>query len=191
MSIGASFARQQAGLSLLEVLIATVVLSAGLLGLAGLQAAGMKTTHNSFQMQQATWLIQEFLERMRANKPEVMRVDNAGNPASTYLVNTTPSAYCPNVTLTATTPVVQRDLYQVLCGESSSGNGGGMLNTLMNSQLVVTCPTDNTCRKGVQIALQWTERNSTQRATDFAGGVAGENNTDGEEVFSIRLNTIL
>ena len=60
--------RRQAGFSLLEVLIATLVLSAGLLGLAGLQIAGMKTTHNSYQMQQATWLVHDLLERMRVNQ---------------------------------------------------------------------------------------------------------------------------
>ncbi len=194
MSNSAGFAQHQAGLSLLEVLIATVILSAGLLGLAGLQVAGMKTTHNSFQMQQATWQIQELLEKMRANKTEVMRVDNTGNPASTYLLTTRPSTYCLANPLTPSASIAQKDIYQVLCGAnstSSTSNGGGMINTLMNSQISITCPNGNSCRKGVQVALQWTERNASQRATDFASGVNGEDNTDGEEVFSIRLNAIL
>jgi len=56
------------GFSLLEVLVAIVVLSIGLLGLAGMQATGLKNNNSSYQRSQANILANEILDRMRANQ---------------------------------------------------------------------------------------------------------------------------
>lgn len=55
------------GFSLIEVLIAMVILSIGLLGLAGLQVAGMKNNHNAYQRSQANVMAYDIADRMRAN----------------------------------------------------------------------------------------------------------------------------
>jgi type IV pilus assembly protein PilV len=59
--------RRQRGLSLLEVLVAIVILSLGLLGMAGLQAAGLRTSQGSFYRAQAAQYADDMAERMRAN----------------------------------------------------------------------------------------------------------------------------
>ncbi len=60
--------RKQRGFTLVEVLIAMVVLSIGLLGLAGLQATGLRTEQSAFQRSQATILAYDILDAMRANR---------------------------------------------------------------------------------------------------------------------------
>ena len=59
--------RPQAGLSLVEVLVAVVLLSIGLLGLAGLQASGMRVGQSSIHRSQAAQLAHDMVERLRAN----------------------------------------------------------------------------------------------------------------------------
>lgn len=182
MPIRSSFPRQQAGLSLIEVLVATVVLSTGLLGLAGLQIAGMKTTHNSYQMQQATWIVHDLLEHMRSNRAAAL----AGN------YNVTPTTVCPATPSACGSGVctpANLAAYD-LCGTNTS-----ISNTLINGALTVACfdpppagspsvdpPAD--CNQGLSVSLQWDERNATRQA-DFDGG------TDGVESFTINLNAIL
>ncbi len=58
----------QAGTSLLEVLIAVVVLSLGLLGLAGLQVAGLRVNQGAMQRSQATMLAYDVFDRMRSDR---------------------------------------------------------------------------------------------------------------------------
>ena len=58
----------QAGTSLLEVLIAVVVLSVGLLGLAGLQIAGLRVNQGAMQRSQATMLAYDVFDRMRSDR---------------------------------------------------------------------------------------------------------------------------
>jgi len=55
------------GTSLMEVLVTVVVLSVGLLGLAGLQAAGQRNAHHAYLRSQAVVLAYDILDRMRAN----------------------------------------------------------------------------------------------------------------------------
>ncbi len=55
------------GFSLLEVLIALLVLSVGLLGIAGLQTISLKYNHQSYERTQATVLISEMFEKITAN----------------------------------------------------------------------------------------------------------------------------
>jgi type IV pilus assembly protein PilV len=62
-----SGARLQRGLSLIEVLVAMVILSLGLLGMAGLQAAGLRTSQSAFYRAQAAQYAEDMAERMRAN----------------------------------------------------------------------------------------------------------------------------
>lgn len=55
------------GFSLFEVLISMVVLSIGLLGLAGLQVTGLRNNHSAYLRSQATLLAYDIADRMRAN----------------------------------------------------------------------------------------------------------------------------
>lgn len=59
---------KQQGSSLIEVLIAIVVISIGLLGLAGLQTTSIKSNHSAYLRSQATLLAYDLSDRMRASK---------------------------------------------------------------------------------------------------------------------------
>ncbi|MFZ3042068.1 MAG: type IV pilus modification protein PilV [Thiobacillus sp.] len=59
---------KQSGFTLLEVLVAMLVLSIGLLGLAGLMASSMRNNQSAYHSTQATWLAYDILDRMRANR---------------------------------------------------------------------------------------------------------------------------
>ena len=60
--------QRESGFSLIEVLVALLVLSIGLLGLAMLQIQGLRFTTDSYQRTQATLLAYDLMDRMRANK---------------------------------------------------------------------------------------------------------------------------
>ncbi|NJD05834.1 MAG: type IV pilus modification protein PilV [Methylococcaceae bacterium] len=55
------------GFTLVEVLVAVLVLAIGLLGMAGLQAVGLKNNNTAYLRSQATFLAYELADRMRAN----------------------------------------------------------------------------------------------------------------------------
>lgn len=67
--------KRQAGVSLVEILVALVVLSVGLLGMANLQAAGLRANHNAYLRSQAVILAQDIADRMRANRPPALAGD--------------------------------------------------------------------------------------------------------------------
>ncbi|MDY6799243.1 MAG: type IV pilus modification protein PilV [Pseudomonadota bacterium] len=56
------------GFTLLEVMVALVIFSIGLLGLAGLQSQSLRYNHSAYLQTQATFLAYDILDRMRANK---------------------------------------------------------------------------------------------------------------------------
>jgi len=55
------------GFTMVELLVAVLVLSIGLLGLAGLQAAGLRNNQSAYLRSQATILAYDVADRMRAN----------------------------------------------------------------------------------------------------------------------------
>jgi len=63
------------GFTLLEVLIALLVFSLGLLGMAGLLIVSVKTNHSAYLRTQASFLAQSMADRMRANMPRVWTGD--------------------------------------------------------------------------------------------------------------------
>ena len=60
-----------AGFSLIEVMVALLVLSIGLLGMAGLLVVAVKTNHSAYLRTQASFVAQSMADRMRANSRAV------------------------------------------------------------------------------------------------------------------------
>ena len=59
--------RHQAGTSLIEVLVSLLILSGGMMGMAGLQTVSLRANQNAFFRTQATTMTVDIVERMRAN----------------------------------------------------------------------------------------------------------------------------
>lgn len=59
---------RQRGFSLIEVLITMLLMSIGLLGIAGIIATNLKNNHGAYARSQATLLANDIVERMRANR---------------------------------------------------------------------------------------------------------------------------
>lgn len=87
--------RAQGGFSMIEVLIALVVLAFGLLGLALLQTTNLRFTKSADQRSQAVNLATEMLDMIRANHTEAGTYA-AIDPTTFGSVNAT--AGCPAVT---------------------------------------------------------------------------------------------
>ena len=166
----------QSGMSLLEVLIAALVLSIGMLGLAGLQVSSLRTTYNASMKQEATFLLYELLERMRSNRASAL----AGHYS--HSLNCTGSApkSCMNASCSEA-EMAMDDLYQVFCKRGT--------HPLPDGELVVSCPTDNDCKQGLKFKLTWVER------IEQAGiqGEATESNSTAleQEPISLEMDAII
>lgn len=79
--------KRVSGFTMIEVLIALIVLSLGLLGLASLQVATTKYNHSAYLRSQATRLAYSMADRMRANRSAALEsgaysgVDFVADPA--------------------------------------------------------------------------------------------------------------
>ncbi|SEJ23713.1 type IV pilus modification protein PilV [Nitrosomonas eutropha] len=62
------FTHAQAGVGMIEVLVAIIILSIGLLGLAGLQTAGLKNNQSAGFRSTATMMAYGILDSMRASR---------------------------------------------------------------------------------------------------------------------------
>lgn len=58
----------QGGMTLIEVLVAVLVLGVGLLGAAAVQLNALKRTHSSLMTSQASFIAYDMLDRIRANR---------------------------------------------------------------------------------------------------------------------------
>ena len=96
--------RKQNGFTLIEVLVTLVIVSLGLLGIVGIIANSLKVNQSANSRTQASWLANDIIDRMRANR-ETARI--------------TPAAYTINFATCAAIPaagtVAQTDLNQ-WCG---------------------------------------------------------------------------
>ncbi|MCF6188844.1 MAG: type IV pilus modification protein PilV [Cocleimonas sp.] len=165
--------KKQKGFSLLEVMIAALILSTGLLGVASLQIVSMKGTQQSSMKNQAMGVVQNITERMRANHEGVIN--------SRYLVATNITAFdcttaapnCAAGTCTAAN-IATADLHNLICGFGNTPRTGGVstvatgdIGILVNGSLDIACagpvpitvpPTPPSCAEGdVKITVQWDE----------------------------------
>lgn len=80
--------RASGGFTLIEIMVALLIFSIGLLGLAMLQATSLKFNNDSYMRTQATILAYDLIDRMRANKVAA----DAGNYCITSVAPCTTTA---------------------------------------------------------------------------------------------------
>ena len=179
--------RQVSGFTLIEVLVAIVVLSFGLLGMVGLQAASLQANRDARLQSTAILLARELAEMMRGNKGIAIRTSNnpyLGAFAKNALVAPTPS-YCLNVGSTCGSnpeDVARAQLTEwlgrvndqlpgaqvTICADAAPFNSSGLP--------VWPCTTSTGATDGVVIKIGWT-RPAFRRATsanDASALVSGE-----------------
>lgn len=170
--------RHQIGISLLEILIAVVVLSAGLLGLAGLQVAGLRTSQNTTAQQQATLAVYGLLEKMRGNRQAALAGSySRTTPYTASLCDSVSSVDCRTNACTGA-QIAQQDIRDIMCGSNTANGGAGGLAQNVGASLTITCASATDCSQGIQFDVVWTER-SLEKATSSSGTNAGCNNGTG------------
>ncbi len=169
--------RLQRGYTLIEVLIAVVVLAVGLLGVAGLQVLSLKNTHSAFLRSQATFLAYDIIDSIRANPSVIANyaIDLGDTPSSTYATCVGTGADC-NPAAIATF-----DLYQWKCalgkwsGVSPCDSGGLELidGLLPGGDASVSVTGDD-----VTVTVQWIDKDKREEA-----------NTAAERLVSLAITT--
>jgi type IV pilus assembly protein PilV len=187
------FIRKQSAFSLVEVLIALLILAIGMLALAASEIMGQRGTQSSLKRSHATTLANDMAERIHAN------------PTGNYIRPSLSRADCPlaeeipvcsaaisnggQVTKCDADEMALYDLEKWFCGNSSFRSGvvtllGGAetdddLSTGLPVSAAIRCPdagedTQNRCPTGSTyfIALTWRERepNREQNTTNQAHG---------------------
>jgi len=137
--------RRSGGFTLLEVLIALVILSIGLLGIAGLQSVGLRGSHSAYLTSQASLLAYDMADRVRAN------------PAArtTYDAHVHGDVDCDNP---PSTPLATADLAEWACA----------INDLLPEGTGTISSADSAIPGAVSytIRVEWQDRLQEEGATD-------------------------
>lgn len=175
---------RSAGFTLLEVLIAIVIFSIGLLGIAGLQVAGMRFTHGSQLRAVATMQAENLVDRMRANMRGVGDglYNITGTMPSTYPIDCD-AAQCTYAQL-ATFDLAAWNTTPANSAKARESNAdvlpGGAGVVCLDSTPTDGCPSDWKCDNvGVIYAIKvtWTERSSGKDDVDSGAQCGGDSDT--------------
>jgi type IV pilus assembly protein PilV len=122
---------KNSGFSLLEVLITLVIMSVGMMGLAGLKMVAVKGANESHFRHEASLLMMDLADSMRANLEAV----DAGSYLNITAVSlTSPPTLCEGTTACTSTQLAAYDKYRVARRLSRS---------VVGSTLTINCPDDN------------------------------------------------
>ena len=149
------------GFSLFEVLIALLVLSIGLLGLANLQGRSITSSYNAHLRTQATSLAQSMVDRMRANRDYAM---NAVNNYQTGFSSSPPNAADCASSDCSESAMALYDLQEWKCNLGkfvNDTNCAGLVaqSTLPNGEGSISAPDAVTGQ--TTVTVQWTDTDGT------------------------------
>jgi type IV pilus assembly protein PilV len=152
--------RRYRGFSLLEVLIALLIFSLGLLGMAGLMVVSVKTNQSAYLRTQASFLAQSMVDRIRMNLGQVN--DYNGE----YGEDTVEDAGCGAAEPCSPEEIAERDkaiwsqqLVDSLPNATASIDCDG--ESLGNSAQLGAAPYSGLCT----FTIQWDETSLTRSAT--------------------------
>ena len=163
--------KKQLGATLIEVLVALLVFTIGLQGVASLQYQAMKDNFDSAQRSHGVWAAHELINRIRAN--------TAGRENGNYTVDANPCNAVPTSCVTETCSAADMatyDIWDAICQD-----------TLLNPNIEISCvDADNSdtsaCSKGSNFTLKL-EWNSKSVSDDTANINAGQITQEFEQVF--------
>lgn len=160
---------KQHGVTMIEVLVTIVIVTIGLLGLAGLQARIQSAELESYQRVQAIILLQDMVDRLTANRKE----------AVSYKDKTTGAGS----TVASATNGFQRDLYEwhnALLGASETDSGGGVkLGAMIGARGCITGPAAGTAMPHEYVvAVAWQGMTPTAAPTASTCGSGGYGSND-------------
>ena len=191
---------KQKGFTLIEILITVIVLSIGLLGLAGLQISGLRANISSEARSKASLLANDIAERMRTNPLGVQNDDaDADNQyanisTSDQNCNNLPETFCSNYNNGAAhsaencTPAEMAvfDAWVWACGMPKADNvvPEGVTNILNEGSGTVACNDANLadtddCSPGSShtITISWNELSPNRSAEVTEGQALTQNYT--------------
>lgn len=176
---------KQSGFSLIEVMVATLVLSVGILGVAGLQIVALKSVNQSFMKQQAMSVIQNLTERMRSNRQGVFAGNYVLTDSDSFDCSVASKPDCSTATTNCpSNDLATADLHNLVCGYKTANSlrtggirniGANDISTFLGGKLSVSCTNTGDCRTGnVSIEVNWFERAIGREITSTGGafGVA-------------------
>jgi len=143
---------KQRGFTLIEALITAIVMAVGLLGLAGLQIAGMKSNHSAYLRSQATIASYDLIDRMRANPAAYVgrRFDTAADSG--------------NAEFEAWEEVIDHVLPAPEVAEDASAAKGVVDCTAIPATDQDDCTTGNVCGAGnCAICVRWSDARGERR----------------------------
>jgi len=148
--------KRNRGFSLMEILVTVIVLSIGLLGLAGLQLSGLKFNHSAYMRSQATIMADDILDRMRANRATA----RAGNyDIAIGTAAATPGGNCNGSSTDTCTPTEMATLdistWKTNLANTLPAGDGSISRTIgAGEQILVTITIQWDDSRGTEAALQ-------------------------------------
>ena len=167
--------RRQSGLGIIEVLVALVVVSFGVLGMASLQLTGMKHSSGGFNRSKALLFAQSMSTRIRINQIAADAGEYAGFDSASVNCNVPPAPYCQTrpgggaTDACAPDELATFDEFSVSCGDVGTGGAEkGVIGSLPNGSLTVTC-LDTPCGTDsvYQVTVSWSEGRSRTVADEL------------------------
>jgi len=153
---------QQSGFSLIEALVAFMVISIGMLGVASLQTLSMRAGHTAVSRTAAIFSAQDILDRMRANTTQIANyaVDAAGMGADNNCNDVDPD-------LTGTITAAA-DCTSAMLAADDIFHWKRSLPPRATASITVAAPAAPRILNTVTVTINWTEREvkDTNLATD-------------------------
>jgi type IV pilus assembly protein PilV len=153
--------RRQGGTTMLEVLVTILILSFGLLGLAGLQAKIHLAEMEAYQRAQAVVLLADMVERINANRANAAAyVTGTASPLGT---GDTQSTTCPTATGVARDQCEWSNALKGAAETLSSVRVGAMIGARgCIAQLQAPDTSWGVCKPGIyQVTVVWQGLNAT------------------------------
>ncbi len=149
----------QSGFNLIESMVATLVISVGLLGVASLQMIAIKGSSHALQQAQASDLMKALLERMRSNSDGVYADHYNIADSANYNCNVPLVKDCEDgITICNAQELANSDLYYTICGYDATYMGG-VRGSLTNGSISISCLGGvGSCVNGINLKVNWNER---------------------------------